>query len=68
MRWRARGTKPVPIRRAYNGGAVRSDHRHQRRRAALSDLRHQDASERQLLRLRGLRIHQRLQLIAISPP
>jgi len=27
------------------------------------DLRHEDASRRQLLRLRGLRVHQRLQLI-----
>jgi hypothetical protein len=32
----------------------------------LSDLRYQDASQRQLLRLRRLRIHQRLQLNAIS--
>ena len=43
-------------------GAVRGDHRDQCRRAALPDLRHQDASQRQLLRLRGLRQHQRLQL------
>ena len=35
--------------------------------AALSDLRHQDASQWQLLRLRRLRIHQRLQLKRISP-
>ncbi len=33
-----------------------------RRRSALPDLRHQDAPGRQLLRLRGLRLHQRLQL------
>ncbi len=32
------------------------------RRAALLHLRHQDAPGRQLLRLRGLRLHQRLQL------
>ena len=43
-------------------GALRGDHRHQRRRPALPDLRHQDAAQRQLLRLRGLRQHQRLQL------
>ena len=35
-----------------------------RRRAAVHDLRHQDAPGRQLLRLRGLRQHQRLQLIS----
>ena len=33
-----------------------------RRRPALPDLRHQDAPSRQLLRLRRLRLHQRLQL------
>jgi ribonucleoside-diphosphate reductase alpha chain len=33
------------------------------RRAALHDLRHEDAPGRQLLRLRGLRLHQRLQLM-----
>ena len=38
------------------------DHRHRRRLPALHDLRHQDAPRRQLLRLRGLRQHQRLQL------
>ena len=37
-------------------GAVRGDHRDQRRRTALPHLRHQDAAERQLLRLRGLRL------------
>ena len=51
--------------RPHHIGAVRGDHRHQRRRAALPDLRHQDAPGRQLLRLRGLRQHQRLQLDAI---
>ena len=40
----------------------RRDHRYQRRCAALSHLRHQDASQRQLLRLRRVRIDQRLQL------
>ena len=54
------GTKPVPAGRSYDRRALRGDHRHQRRRAALPDLRHQDASQRQLLRLRRLRIHQRL--------
>ena len=34
-----------------------------RRRAAVPDLRHQDAPGRQLLRLRRLRLHQRLQLV-----
>ena len=53
--------------RSHDLGAVRGNHRHQRRRAALSDLRHQDASQWQLLRLRRLRIHQRLQLNGISP-
>ena len=37
-----------------------------RRRPALPDLRHQDAPGRQLLRLRRLRLHQRLQLILSS--
>ena len=49
-------------------GAVRVDHRHQRRRAALPDLRDEDAPERQLLRLRGLRQHQRLQLTRTLTP
>ncbi len=43
--------------------APRADHRHRRRLPALHDLRHQDASRRLLLRLRGLRQHLRLQLI-----
>ncbi len=38
---------------------------HRRRRAAVHDLRHQDAPGRQLLRLRGLREHQRLQLMSL---
>ena len=46
--------------------AVRGDHRDQRRRAAVPHLRHQDAAERQLLRLRGLRLDQRLQLTTCS--
>ena len=45
--------------------APREDHRHRRRLPALLDLRHQDAPRRLLLRLRGLRQHQRLQLITI---
>ena len=53
--------------RARQGGphlrrAPRADHRHRRRLPALHDLRHQDAPRRLLLRLRGLRQHQRLQL------
>ena len=44
--------------------APREDHRHRRRLPALHDLRHQDAPRRLLLRLRGLRQHQRLQLTA----
>ena len=42
--------------------APRADHRHRRRLPPLHDLRHQDAPRRLLLRLRGLRQHQRLQL------
>ena len=49
-------------------GAVRVDHRHQRRRPALPDLRDEDAAERQLLRLRRLREHQRLQLSPRARP
>ena len=43
--------------------ALREDHRHRRRLPALHDLRHQDAPRGQLLRLRGLRQHLRLQLM-----
>ena len=43
--------------------APRADHRPRRRLPALHDLRHQDAPRRLLLRLRGLRQHQRLQLM-----
>ena len=46
------------------GRAAGADHRHRRRLPALHDLRHQDAPRRLLLRLRGLREHQRLQLMA----
>ena len=42
--------------------ALREDHRHRRRLPALHDLRHQDAPRRLLLRVRGLRQYQRLQL------
>ena len=45
------------------GRAARAGDRHRHRRAAVHDLRHEDAPRRQLLRLRGLRLHQRLQLI-----
>ena len=44
--------------------ALREAHRHRRRLPALHDLRHQDAPRWLLLRLRGLRQHQRLQLVA----
>ncbi len=54
--------RPAPADGPDDLGALRVAHRHQRRRAALPDLRDQDAPERQLLRLRGLRQHQRLQL------
>ena len=47
---------------ALLGRAARAGHRHGHRRAAVHDLRHEDAAGRQLLRLRGLRLHQRLQL------
>ena len=46
------------------GRAARAGHRNGHRRAAVHDLRHEDAPGRQLLRLRGLRLHQRLQLMA----
>ena len=49
------------------GRAARAGHRHGHRRAAVHDLRHEDAPGRQLLRLRGLRLHQRLQLIFGQP-
>ena len=58
----AGGGRAGPEGRPHHLGAVRVDHRHQCRRPALLHLRDQDATERQLLRLRGLRQHQRLQL------
>ena len=57
---------PGPGRCSDHLGAVRGDHRDQRRRTAVLDLRHQDAAERQLLRLRGLRLDQRLQLSQLN--
>ncbi len=60
-RRRRRGARPQGG--ALLGGAARDHHRQVVGRAAVHDLRHQDASRRQLLRLRGLRLHQRLQLI-----
>ncbi len=55
-----------PQGRAHLRRAPRGDHRHRRRQPALLHLRHQDAPRRQLLRLRRLRQHQRLQLIQPS--
>ncbi len=49
--------------RAHLRRAARGDHRYGGRQPAVLHLRHQDASGRQLLRLRGLREHQRLQLM-----
>ena len=51
---------------AHVDRADRGDAGHVRRRAAVLHLRHEDAPGRQLLRLRGLRLHQRLQLIALG--
>ncbi len=53
--------------------ALREAHRHRRRLPALHDLRDEDAPGRLVLRVRGLREHQRLQLIlalrtAPTPP
>ena len=59
--------KPADRVRAHHRRTVGVDLRHQRRRAALLQLRHQDAAQRQLLRLRGLRLDQRLQLTASGP-
>ncbi len=55
---RLRRRRPAQLHRADRGPA--GPHR---RRPALPDLRHQDAPGRQLLRLRRLRLHQRLQLV-----
>ena len=59
--------REVPAKRSTRRGphlrrAPGEDHRHRRRLPALHDLRHQDAPRGQLLRVRGLRQHQRLQL------
>ena len=61
----ARPARSRPRRQggAHLRGADGEDHRPRRRQPALLHLRHQDAPGRQLLRLRGLRQHQRLQLI-----
>ena len=66
-----RGVRPSRRRRssrrprqvALVGRAARGHHRPGVRRAAVLHLRHQDAPGRLLLRLRGLRQHQRLQLM-----
>ena len=58
-----------PARRGgpHERRAPGEDHRPRRRLPALLHLRHQDAAGGQLLRLRGLRQHQRLQLIDPTP-
>ena len=55
--------QPEVKRGPHHRRAHGEDHRHRRRLPALHDLRHQDAPRRLLLRLRGLRQHQRLQLM-----
>ena len=40
------GAKASPCNRSHDVGALRRNHRHERRRAALSHLRHQNASQR----------------------
>ena len=56
---------PTSVKEAHSSTELLElRHRHGRRRAAVHDLRHEDAPGRQLLRLRGLRLHQRLQLTA----
>ena len=57
-----RARRAAAQRRALLGRAAGGDHRHSVRRPAVHDLRDQDAPGRLLLRLRGLREHQRLQL------
>ena len=59
----SRAAGPAQLHRADRGPA--GPHR---RRPALPDLRHQDAPGRQLLRLRRLRLHQRLQLTSERVP
>ncbi len=61
---RARRGKRLGVRSSRSPGPDRVAPEPGRRRAAVPDLRHQDAPGRQLLRLRGLWLHQRLQLIA----
>ena len=51
-----------PTRAGFVDGAAGAGAGQGRRRAAVLHLRHQDAAGRQLLRLRGLRLDQRLQL------
>ena len=59
---------PKPVKEAHSSAELLElVTGHGRRRAAVHDLRHEDAPGRQLLRLRGLRLHQRLQLMAGSP-
>ena len=64
--WSTRTTPPscpAPAGAHSSTELLEIDHRQLRRRAAVHELRHEDAPGRQLLRLRGLRQHQRLQLI-----
>ena len=58
------GRHPGPGRGRQLHRAAGAAPRQGRRRAAVHDLRHEDASRGQLLPLRGLRLHQRLQLTA----
>ena len=61
-RQRARPPGQPRQRPALDGGADRVPAGPHRGRPAVPHLRHEDAPRRQLLRLRGLRLHQRLQL------
>ncbi len=58
----ARGPGPRRPGGPHLRRAPGEDHRHRRRLPPLHDLRHQDAPRRLLLRLRRLRLHQRLLL------
>ena len=62
-----RGPRRARQDRPHLGRAPRADHRPRGRQPALLHLRHQDAPRRLLLRLRGLRQHQRLQLSVRLP-